>query len=281
MSFLRVFVLLTLVSTIQAQDSHPPLTQISACNLINRIVRIDTDVMHGSGVIIDPDGWIVTALHVVADQKTFVEYGNINVTVSGFRRPFPAQVASKIDQVASVRDLAILKIDRTKLPYIEIEDRKAEHPLGSPVAIIGIPISARFGSGGPIPTFCLSGTIAAQESFSLGGLNYIRRIYFQGVSIKGISGAPIILLESGKVIGIVSTKLTGISTGLDEARSRILATRNAGATIFLGVDLLQTLGGLIDTLDDQLANGLGGGSGSTDIALALVQAKQEYKRQKP
>lgn len=273
-----VFVLFT----VQAQTVIKPLTQIDACKFADTIVRIDSDTMSGTGVIVDPDGWIVTAMHVVANQKTLAPYGNIAVTANVSKKAIPAEIRSPLDQLTAERDFAILKIDRRNLPHIEIEEHQTEFPLGSPIAIIGLPISARFGERlGPVPKFCFSGTIAAQEAIRGKRLEFIRRIYFQGVSVKGISGAPVVLLESGKIVGIVSTKLTGISRDLDDARSRILAGKNQGITVIAaGADLGDTLGSLIDTLDTQLANGLGGATQTEDISEALNKAKREYQRQK-
>lgn len=278
MRILRVFLLFSVLPALQAQ-SMKPLTQVDACKLVDRVVRIDTDVMHGTGVIVGSNGWIITAMHVVADQQTLAPYGHINVTIGDSNKPIPAEIKSTLDQITATRDFAILKIHRSDLPHIEIEDHILEFPLGSPIAVIGLPISANFGNRGTaIPKFCLSGTIAAQEAFPLQRLRYARRIYFQGVSIKGISGAPIILLESGKVIGIVSTKLTGISVGLDNARQQLVGARSQGQVLFMGTDLGGTLSSIIETLDNQLANGLGGGTEAYEISEALKKAEAEDKR---
>jgi hypothetical protein len=69
----------------------------------------------------------------------------------------------------------------------------------------------------------LFGTVVAQTSIPLGNLQFRKTIFFQGVSIKGISGAPFISLVSGKVVGVVSTKLTAISMSLEKQR-RLLDT---------------------------------------------------------
>ena len=62
-------------STLYGQNSRP-ITRVEACRQFSKaIVQVDTDYMHGSGFVVDPDGWIVTALHVVADRGTLKKYG--------------------------------------------------------------------------------------------------------------------------------------------------------------------------------------------------------------
>ena len=203
-----VIVLLILCPTIYCQNLPQPLTQVEACrNFKSSVVQVDTSTMHGTGFIVDPSGWIVTALHVVADPKTLVRRENISVSIFGHPNHIPAEIISPLDNVARLRDFAILKIDKTMLPALGLGN-EVDAEEGSPIAIIGLPLSATLGvSANRMTPFCLAGTIAAKTSLTLGNLQFLKIIYFQGVSVKGISGAPIILLQTGKVIGIVSTNL--------------------------------------------------------------------------
>jgi hypothetical protein len=109
-------------------------------------------------------------------------------------------------------------------------------------------------------------------------LNYRHAIYFQGVSVKGISGAPIISLISGRVIGVVSTKLTGINTSLLLLRQD-LNTRGTGGIFMSGIgDPGKFALDTINVLDAQLANGLGSGTGASDAANVLQAARHNYNR---
>jgi S1-C subfamily serine protease len=270
--------------TVCSQTLPQPITQIEACRRFKpSIVQVDTDTMHGTGFIVGAGGWIITALHVVADQKSLVKYENIRVSVLGHSRPVRAEIVSRLDNLARQRDFAILKVDETNLPALDLES-EIDIEDGSPIAIIGLPLSASFGVPvTSVPRFCLTGTVAAQSTFPLGGLNFLHTIYFQGVSIKGISGAPIISLITGKVVGIVSTRLTGISQGLDETRTTLVVGIPGGpnATFqIMGVDFGKTITTLIDTLDQQLANGLGSGNGASDAAFALKEVQHSYEKAK-
>ncbi len=86
----------------------------------------------GSGVIISPDGYIVTNNHVV-DGAT-----EIKVTLSD-RRILPAKVVG----TDPLTDLAVIKIDGTNLPNIPIGDSSSLHP-GQTVLAFGNPFGFRF-----------------------------------------------------------------------------------------------------------------------------------------
>jgi S1-C subfamily serine protease len=279
---LRCVLFLCIISeTSYCQNLHNPLTHVEACRKFSdAIIQVTTDQMSGTGFIVGADGWIVTALHVVADPDKLTTYGNPRVII-GNRNPIPAEIVSPLDKLASLRDFVILKINKTQLPKLDfgIEDQVE---LGSPISVIGFPLSAmlpRTANGTPVPKFCLTGTVAAQTAFPLGKLQFLHTIYFQGVSIKGISGAPIISLVTGKVIGIVSTRLTGINLGL--AQQRELLNHPVADIVTGDFSASKSLRGIIDVLDEQLANGLGSGTGASDVAIALDKAKRDYKQQHP
>ena len=86
----------------------------------------------GSGVIISPDGYIVTNNHVV-DGAT-----DIKVTLSD-RRILSAKLVGN----DPLTDLAVIKVDGTNLPNIPIGDSSALHP-GQTVLAFGNPFGFRF-----------------------------------------------------------------------------------------------------------------------------------------
>jgi S1-C subfamily serine protease len=269
---------------VYCQVSEPP-TQVDVCRKIEKsVVEVDTDTVRGSGFIVDSDGWIMTALHVVADPKTHTERQSIAVSLRGHTRSIPAEIVSDLNKFAD-RDIALLKINKTDLPALELGN-EVNVEDGTPVTIVGMPLSAIFRVPvNPVPPFCLTGTVAAQTALPLGKLEFLHTIYFQGVSIKGISGAPIVSLVSGKVIGIVSTKLTGISTTLQQVRDKLslsaVAQSQSGVSyhyIVNGIEPDKAVGDIVTLLDEQLANGLGTGTGASDAARALNDAKREYAR---
>src|SRR5579871_554089 len=86
----------------------------------------------GSGVIISPDGYIVTNNHVV-DGAT-----EIKVTLSDRRT-----MAAKVVGTDPLTDLAVIKIDGTNLPNIPMGDSSALRP-GQTVLAFGNPYGFRF-----------------------------------------------------------------------------------------------------------------------------------------
>jgi serine protease Do len=86
----------------------------------------------GSGVIISPDGYIVTNNHVVQGAT------DIRVTMSD-RRILPAKLVGR-DQLT---DLAVIKINATNLPSVPWGDSTQLHP-GQTVLAFGNPLGFRF-----------------------------------------------------------------------------------------------------------------------------------------
>jgi hypothetical protein len=102
-------------------------------------------------------------------------------------------------------------------------------------------------------------------------------IYFQGPSIKGLSGSPVISRDTGHVVAILTSKLTGISIALAATRRNI---PGGGEMIFGGVPIMKTTAELIDTLDVQLANGLGAGTGIEEPKYALRHILRQHRTHK-
>jgi serine protease Do len=86
----------------------------------------------GSGVIISPDGYIITNNHVVADAT------DIKVTMSD-RRILPA----KLIGTDPLTDLAVIKIEGSNFPNVPLGDSSQLHP-GQTVLAFGNPFGFRF-----------------------------------------------------------------------------------------------------------------------------------------
>jgi S1-C subfamily serine protease len=271
--------------------SHADICQRYAAS----VVRINTSRGSGTGFIVSTDGYILTAAHVVIDtQKTGQIDGAITVTLPNGSIHTANEVLPLTPELVG-RDFALLKVGGTnpKLPNINLAPiTLADIDLGSDVTIIGFPLSAvDIKSDSNIEKkFCLSGTIAnfGEADVAITTTNpdatkstttvKVDVIYFQGPSVKGLSGSPIISNKSGHVIAILTSKLTGISQSLAATRDTLISGSN-GEFVMGNVAIGQTLLGIINTLDLQLANGLGAGTGIEDARLAMeYMVRQENQK---
>jgi serine protease Do len=137
----------------------------------------------GSGVIISPDGYILTANHVVegADE--------IEVNVAGSKKNYTA----KIIGTDPPTDVAVLKIDATGLPAITLADSDLLE-VGDVVLAIGNP----FGIGQTVTM----GIVSALGRSGLPGFNQYQDFIQTDAAINpGNSGGALVDAE-GRLVGI-------------------------------------------------------------------------------
>jgi hypothetical protein len=285
-------VLLTPSLCLSGKKSKTPLTQQQACaKFSSAVVRIEAGGRsRGTGFIVSSDGFVLTASHVVRDENG--EYFSaIAVELPDGSFAF-AKPAVSISPESVGRDFALLKIDgKTKLPFLAlggVEDVAS----GVEATIIGYPFSAITAQGKNISTkFCLSATVAATsvETVTVSGKSKNAKgsvpiekdvkvdvIYFQGPSVKGISGSPIIARDTGHVVGIVSTKLSGIGSSLMELKQQTANGLGSGLSIS-GIEPGKAINAILTVLDDQLANGLGAAVGIDDPKDVMTKAQKKAK----
>ncbi len=148
----------------------------------------------GSGVLVDPDGWIVTNAHVVEDARSVrVDVLQPEVAASGgsILRPRSRRLAARVIGVDRETDVAVLKIERSGLPALELGDSELLHQ-GQLVMAFGSPLGL-------------------ENSASLGVVSAVARqlkpddpmIYVQtDASINpGNSGGPLVDAE-GRMVGL-------------------------------------------------------------------------------
>jgi serine protease Do len=137
----------------------------------------------GSGVIVRPDGLIVTSNHVIhgADE--------IRVVLSD-RREYDATVLTADEH----SDLAILRIEakNEKLPYLELKDSD-QAEIGDLVLAVGNP----FGVGQTVT----SGIISAVTHRAVGGSDFDYFIQTDAAINPGNSGGALITMD-GRLVGI-------------------------------------------------------------------------------
>jgi serine protease Do len=158
----------------------------------NLIPRERQERSLGSGVVISPDGYIVTNNHVVDDAS------DIKVSLSD-KREFTARVVG----TDSKTDLAVLKIDQTGLPALTLATDSSRVQVGDIVMAIGNP----FGVGQTVTM----GIVSATGRGGLGIEDYEDFIQTDAAINPGNSGGALINAE-GRLIGI-STAILSRSGG--------------------------------------------------------------------
>jgi len=135
----------------------------------------------GSGVIISPDGLILTNAHVVKDAK------EIRVNLSD-KRSYDAKVVGADPE----SDIAVIKINATGLPAAQLGD-SSKLRVGAIVFAIGNP----FGLNRTVT----SGIVSATGRTNVGLIDYEDFIQTDAAINPGNSGGPLVNI-SGEVIGI-------------------------------------------------------------------------------
>lgn len=289
MMILLAALFMTLGSGTGNDKTDKPMTQVDVCRQFNPpVVEIDAFIerkpnngdgiainySRGTGFIVSSDGLILTAAHLLINPDTGKAFDSITVHSLPDGSTAPATLVVPLNETV-VHDFALLHVDKSNLPSLPLGNEN-DVIDGSPIAIIGFPLSV--GLKLPIK-FCLSGTVVAKVGVGIKGSTQLNVIFFQGVSIKGISGAPIISLNTGRVVGIENLRLTGIGPALEQTKKDTEAAVRSGSSVsIMGVNLAPTLYNVIDVLDTQLANGLGAGNGITAARLTIEKARKENKK---
>ncbi len=275
-----------------ALGQNSPVSQRQACaNFSDAVIEINAaGQSHGSGFIVSPDGFILTASHVIrGEDGTYFSAIFVTLPDGSLEPAVPALVISP-DNVG--QDFALLKVEaKKKLPFLTLGSTE-EVVTGADATIIGFPFSAMSPTNSSISKkFCIAATFAATELITVpvNGTNRTKTgvvpfqknikvdiIYFQGPSVKGISGSPIISRDTGNVVGIVSTKLTGLGSSLTELKNQT-AKGLGGDVVLSGLAPGPVINQILVVLDAQLANGLGSAVGVDDPKEELKRAQRKKK----
>jgi len=194
----------------------------------------------GSGVIVRPDGLIVTNFHVIEGADT------IRVVLSD-RREFDAEILREDEQT----DLAILKVETSdeQLPYVELGDSD-DLEVGDLVLAIGNP----FGVGQTVTSGIVSGL--ARTKVGITDFNFF--IQTDAAINPGNSGGALLRMD-GTLAGVNTAifSRSGGSQGIGFAvPSNMVRTVIAGAA---SGDALRRawLGAKADTVSAEIANAIG------------------------
>jgi len=156
-----------------------------------------TKIGGGSGFIISPDGIVFTCNHVVGDKEA-----DYTIVISPDEK-YPAKVLTR----DPITDIAILKIQGKKFPYLELGDSNKTE-LGETVIAVGNALGEFHDT---VSAGIVSGLSRYITAYS--GLDYqasrLRGLIQTDAAINpGNSGGPLIDLE-GKVMGINTAVVMG------------------------------------------------------------------------
>jgi S1-C subfamily serine protease len=154
----------------------------------------------GSGIIYDPNGWVLTNRHVVADAT------QVTVELQDGRR-LPATVYG----IDTLTDLAIVKIDATGLPAARIGDSSTLKP-GQTAIVIGSPLGQFTNSVTSGVISALSRQLVVSDPVT-GERRQLRNLVQTDAAINpGNSGGPLVD-AAGNVVG-VSTAFAESAQGI-------------------------------------------------------------------
>lgn len=151
----------------------------------------------GSGFVVSADGYAITNYHVVSrfalDPKTYrLEY----------LAPDGGKGALALLAIDVAHDLAVVKIDRTGLPFFEFDPRALDGtlPKGERMYAMGNPLDLGF-------------TIVEGTNNGLVEKSYDEHIHFSGAINPGMSGGPV-TDSDGRIVGVnVAKRLDGEQVG--------------------------------------------------------------------
>lgn len=161
-----------------------------------------------TGFVIHPDGWIVTAAHVIDDLPE----GHVVGVMTVDEQTLPITGIWAEDMT---RDLAIVKVDATNLTVLPLA--KAEPPPGSDVFVMSHPRGHYY--------VLTDGMV----SRVLDGSKPDKRLEITADFAKGSSGAPVVD-RTGSLVGIALSTVTLNANEEEKTDAQMVLKRCAGVT---------------------------------------------------
>lgn len=257
--FLLIILVSSQFSNLNAQNSLVNTFKAIKGKVV-QIICYDID-KKGTGFVIDRDGYLLTANHVVADyvikntELTSVNYSDSIYAIfdhgDTLRLNLIISKNWKTDLDPLFFDFAILKIDDKTIEPLQI-GKYDDVEIGNEIIFSGFPLSSEHLTNH-------TGIISAKyiKKGIFGNIN--QKVYqIDGSINKGNSGGPLISLVDQKVIGIISTREGGISNELDAIKKQIQDWKKLRIKVTTaGVDQSDAILNLINTLDRYISVGIG------------------------
>jgi serine protease Do len=201
-----------------AAKASPAVVTITSSSVSTRVGPFSVPATGvGSGFIFDASGYILTNWHVVEGN------GTLTVALKDGRELAARVVASDPD-----KDLAVVKVDATNLPTVQI-GTSSDLQVGQLVVAIGSPLGTFTDS---VTSGILSGTgreITVTDPLTRENRKVSNLLQTDAAINEGNSGGPL-LDAAGRVIGINSAAATsaqgiGFAIAIDDAQAIIAKAR--------------------------------------------------------
>ena len=218
---------------------RPAVVYISVEYLDNSFFFQTLNTKTGSGVILSPNGYILTNNHVVSDAR------KIEVVLPDSDQTYEAKIIGS----DPTSDLAVIKIDGKNFPIAEFGD-PARLRIGDWVIALG---SALGLEGGPTVTLGIVSNL--ERSFNINESSYYDVIQTDAAINPGNSGGPLVDL-AGKVVG-VNTFIISEAENIGFAVGAHTASRVYEDLVEHGRVVRPYLGITLRTVTPDVASGLG------------------------
>ena len=268
-----VVILSTVLVGCDASDDPdiPALIQKSKLSVVRVVVlkigpdKKPTPLIVGTGFVVDT-GLVATAAHVVKDLPE----GTIFFLVPANQEQFDIkQNSAKVLACEPKHDIAIIECPTLKsLPSLMLYP-KSEVKIGEDALILGFPLSDS--------TLTATRAMVAAKSKRqiLDDDPNLTDMFKLDTSINmGNSGGPVIHVRSGKVIGIVSSKIGSISKNLQIFREK----KPKGRITIAGDDPIGLIKNTLTDMERNLQLGLGYGVSVDYLKTLLKQLEQKEKK---
>lgn len=196
------------------------LVEISKQNVVRIDISIKGKQGNGSGVVVDKEGTVLTCEHVVRPDG--LEPDDIKVTKDG------KEYSPKITKLDRNRDIAVLNVKELSgtCSFKKYDDVK----VGDKCIVLGYPLKM-----GHLTV--LEATVSAKGEYLVSSFPY-KLLQIDSRVNQGNSGGPVIDIETGRIVGVVSMKYIPFLSSVRELQrfTRTLPTAPTGGIRLGGID---------------------------------------------
>ncbi len=195
-----------IVSLLQPYELKPYSKQEISFVIDKSILFVKTDIGFGTAFLISPDGYAVTCNHVIEGATQISARLRIQGRIGGTDSWHKCTVVNSHRDI----DIAVIKLEGSNFPYLNIAKSERRIHKGEEFALAGYPFGQMTASD--LTTFFgeISSSENQRDEYGLVRYN------INSQAKCGNSGAPIVSLGDGSVIGILIGSITNQSGDLTE-----------------------------------------------------------------